>query len=244
MGLEIVGGKEGDVVNTVTSKLKFHHYFVKCVLTCSTKTLPKWGFQQGEVSCNRTSRDPHAMWNVEDNHFSKLPNSSVHDLAPSFFSRFIESHKVMLQGNSGLKPKEGEMTSKPWEWPINLRGQWFSAGDDKTRIFLLGNPVIWWANIIFLIIFLVIYSYSSFKSQRGVSESPVLIDYILTVARRMLPSSLSSPLTHTVLGLVVAGCWYSFYLFSPLVYGMEGGEYARESNSSMHHLHWMESWEF
>jgi len=74
--------------------------------------------------------------------------------------------------------------------------------------------------------------------------SAVLIDYILTVARRMLPSSLSSPLTHTVLGLVVAGCWYSFYLFSPLVYGMEGGEYARESNSSMHHLHWMESWEF
>merc|ERR1712241_742581 len=72
----------------------------------------------------------------------------------------------------GLKPKEGEMTSKPWEWPINLRGQWFSAGDDKTRIFLLGNPVIWWANIVFLLIFLVIYSYSSFKAQRGVTESP------------------------------------------------------------------------
>ncbi len=27
----------------------------------------------------------------------------------------------MLQGNAGLKPKEGEYTSRPWEWPINLR---------------------------------------------------------------------------------------------------------------------------
>ena len=36
---------------------------------------------------------------------------------------------------------------------------------------------------------------------------------------------------------------YTFYCFSPLAYGM-GGDYAREANSSMHHLHWMETWEF
>ena len=27
----------------------------------------------------------------------------------------------MLQGNSELKIKEGEVTSKPWQWPINYR---------------------------------------------------------------------------------------------------------------------------
>lgn len=27
----------------------------------------------------------------------------------------------MLQGNAGLKPKEGEITSRPWQWPINYR---------------------------------------------------------------------------------------------------------------------------
>ena len=27
----------------------------------------------------------------------------------------------MLQGNAGLKPKEGEVTSRPWQWPINYR---------------------------------------------------------------------------------------------------------------------------
>ncbi|XP_032689107.1 protein O-mannosyl-transferase 2 isoform X10 [Odontomachus brunneus] len=38
----ITNGKDGDVVETVTSKLKFIHYLHHCVLTCNGKTLPKW----------------------------------------------------------------------------------------------------------------------------------------------------------------------------------------------------------
>lgn len=38
----ITNGKDGDIVETVTSKLKFVHYLHHCVLTCSGKTLPKW----------------------------------------------------------------------------------------------------------------------------------------------------------------------------------------------------------
>ena len=41
----------------------------------------------------------------------------------------------------------------------------FVAGDDKTRVYLLGNPVIWWGNIVFLLIFLIMYTYSSLKTQ-------------------------------------------------------------------------------
>merc|ERR1712083_1239138 len=188
----------------------------------------------------------------------------------------------------------GEMTSKPWEWPINLRGQWFSAGDDKTRIFLLGNPVIWWSNIIFLILFLVIYSYPCFKNQRGVVESPeitkerertmiaaawlflgwclhyipfwtmgrvlyvhhyypallfssmlsaVLIDYMTKTLTTMLPASVSSTTAHTILAITMSTTLYTFYLFSSLAYGMNG-DYARESNSTKHALHWMNTWEF
>lgn len=37
-----MNGQNGDVVETVTSKLKFVHYLHHCVLTCSGKTLPKW----------------------------------------------------------------------------------------------------------------------------------------------------------------------------------------------------------
>lgn len=31
----------------------------------------------------------------------------------------------MFQGNAGLKPKEGEVTSRPWQWPINFRVSFF-----------------------------------------------------------------------------------------------------------------------
>lgn len=52
---------------------------------------------------------------------SAVPNVSFDVYAPSFLERFFESHAVMLQGNAGLKPKEGEVTSRPWQWPINYR---------------------------------------------------------------------------------------------------------------------------
>lgn len=50
-----------------------------------------------------------------------VPSVSFQVYAPGFWSRFIESHAVMFQGNAGLKPKEGEVTSRPWQWPINYR---------------------------------------------------------------------------------------------------------------------------
>ena len=69
--VELIGGAEGDAVKTVTTKVKFHHYFMKCVLSCGGKQLPKWGYEQQEISCNPTTRDPNSMWNVEDNFYPK-----------------------------------------------------------------------------------------------------------------------------------------------------------------------------
>ncbi|XP_011305386.1 protein O-mannosyl-transferase 2 [Fopius arisanus] len=165
----IENGKEGDIVQTVTSKLKFVHYLHHCVLTCSGKTLPKWGYSQQEVSCNPNMRDKNAVWNIEDNRYPKLPNVSFQVYAPGFLARFLESHAVMLQGNSDLKVKEGEVTSRPWQWPINYRGQFFSGSDH--RIYLLGNPIIWWGNIIFLLLFVFIYVWNSVREQRGCEEA-------------------------------------------------------------------------
>lgn len=63
----IVGGRPNDTVHTVTSRLLLVHYLQNCALTSSGKQLPKWGFEQQEVSCNLNLRDQHAQWNVEDN---------------------------------------------------------------------------------------------------------------------------------------------------------------------------------
>jgi dolichyl-phosphate-mannose-protein mannosyltransferase len=125
-----------------------------CALQSHNKKLPKWGWEQLEVTCNPKVSDlTYSTWNFEDNHFPRLPNSSFEFYKPSFLEKFIESHLVMLQGNSGLKPKEGEVTSRPWHWPINFRGQVFSGGD--YYIYLLGNPIVFWGVIAGIVAFLV-----------------------------------------------------------------------------------------
>lgn len=67
----VFGGRENETILTVTSKLVFIHYLQHCVLTASGQQLPKWGFEQQEVSCNPNLRDKNAHWNVEDNVFAK-----------------------------------------------------------------------------------------------------------------------------------------------------------------------------
>ncbi|KAJ8938509.1 hypothetical protein NQ318_005173 [Aromia moschata] len=159
----VVNAQDGADVTAVTSKLKFVHYLQSCVLTTSGKQLPKWAYEQQEVSCNPNLRDPNGLWNVEENVFEKLPNVSFEVCAPSFLEMFIESHAVMLQGNAGLKPKEGEITSRPWQ--VN-----FFSGSHY-RIYLLGNPVIWWGNLVFIFIFLAVFITNAVKQQRGYTES-------------------------------------------------------------------------
>lgn len=72
----IVGGKDGDVVNTVSSELKLVHYLQHCILTTTNKQLPKWAFEQQEVTCNPNLRDKNSLWNVEDNVFAKCECNS------------------------------------------------------------------------------------------------------------------------------------------------------------------------
>ena len=67
----IVNGKEKDKLEAVTSKIMFIHYLQNCALTTSGKQLPKWGFEQQEVTCNPNIRDRNAVWNIEDNYFAK-----------------------------------------------------------------------------------------------------------------------------------------------------------------------------
>lgn len=143
---QLMKKNEDNRIYTVRSKFKLIHLVSSCALHSHSKQLPKWAYEQMEVTCNPKIFDKNNLWNIEDNYYPSLPNSSFEEYAPSFYEKFIESHAVMFQGNSGLKPKQGEITSRPWQWPLNYRGQFFSASNGQ-KIYLLGNPTIWWANI-------------------------------------------------------------------------------------------------
>ncbi|EDV21774.1 uncharacterized protein TRIADDRAFT_30184 [Trichoplax adhaerens] len=158
----------GSKISIVKSILRFVHYNVKCALHSHEKQLPKWGWEQMEVTCNPKIKHKNNLWNIEGHQNPRLSvdDSDVHKA--STYQKFLESHFVMLQGNSNLKPKEGEYTSQPWHWPITYKGQHFSGGD--FRIYLLGNPVLWWTNLIVLISFPFGYLYHAIRCQRGCQD--------------------------------------------------------------------------
>ena len=151
-------------LKTVKSVFRLVHLYMGCVLHSHNKKLPKWGWEQLEVTCNPKARDKKSLWNIEEVIDPRLPNTSFDIYAPSFIEKFIETHAVMLQGNSGLKPKDGEVTSQPWQWVVNYRGQPFSGPD--FRVYLLGNPVIFWLNIATVILYILLVPAFLIKKQR------------------------------------------------------------------------------
>lgn len=176
------------------------------------------------------------------------------------------------------------MTHDLKNFSIVLQGQFFSGNDQ--RIYLLGNPVIWWGNLAFLGLFLALFAFQSVKEQRGYAVSDqrtlqsciwlfvgwalhyipfwamgrvlyfhhyfpaqlygsmltaVVFDYVVGSITKMF--SQSPTVFHTLVGGYVSILWYSFYYFSPLAYGL-GDTPASLSNSTVHHLKWLDSWEF
>lgn len=67
----IYGAKDGTELTAVSSKVRFVHYLQSCALTTTGKQLPKWGYEQQEVSCNPNLRDMNAIWNIEENIFER-----------------------------------------------------------------------------------------------------------------------------------------------------------------------------
>ncbi|KAG8448978.1 hypothetical protein GDO86_015881 [Hymenochirus boettgeri] len=169
--IDVLGSKSK--VKVLRSQIRLLHISTGCLLGSTGKALPKWGWEQGEVTCSPYIREnPSTLWNVEDHENPRLANISMSILKPTFLETLLESHIVMLRANSGLKPKEHEVTSRPWHWPINYQGLRFSGVNATDfRVYLLGNPVIWWLNLVCLGIYGILGISAFVSLQRGVSMS-------------------------------------------------------------------------
>ena len=55
-----------------------------------------------------------------------------------------------------------------------LQGQFFSGNEQ--RIYLLGNPIIWWGNLVFLAIFILLFIHAAVREQRGFAESRAAVE--------------------------------------------------------------------
>ncbi|MBV97788.1 Protein O-mannosyl-transferase 2, partial [Eschrichtius robustus] len=248
--IEVVNRKFGNRIKVLRSRIRLIHLVTGCVLGSSGKVLPKWGWEQLEVTCTPYLKETlNSIWNVEDHINPKLPNISLDVLQPSFPEIMLEAHMVMIRGNSGLKPKDNEFTSKPWHWPINYQGLRFSGiNDTDFRVYLLGNPVVWWLNLLSIALYLLSGSIFAVAVQRG-ARLPAEVEGLLwdTLLRLCAWSLASFSLAGHVhaLGILslLLGIAYSFYLFHPLAYGMVG-PLAQDPRSPMAGLRWLESWDF
>ncbi|XP_021101475.1 protein O-mannosyl-transferase 2 isoform X1 [Heterocephalus glaber] len=180
--IEVVNRKFGNRIKVLRSRIRLIHLVTGCVLGSSGKVLPKWGWEQLEVTCTPYLKQTlNSIWNVEDHINPKLPNISLDVLQPSFPEILLESHMVMIRGNNGLKPKDNDFTSKPWHWPINYQGLRFSgANDTDFRVYLLGNPVVWWLNLVSIALYLLLGSIIVVAMQRG-AQLPTKVEGLTRV---------------------------------------------------------------
>ncbi|XP_059951754.1 protein O-mannosyl-transferase 2 isoform X2 [Mesoplodon densirostris] len=147
--IEVVNRKFGNRIKVLRSRIRLIHLVTGCVLGSSGKVLPKWGWEQLEVTCTPYLKETlNSIWNVEDHINPKLPNISLEVLQPSFPEIMLEAHMVMIRGNNGLKPKDNEFTSKPWHWPINYQ-------------------VVWWLNLLSIALYVLSGSIFAVAMQRG-----------------------------------------------------------------------------
>ena len=98
-------------------------------------------------------------WRVESNENVNLkPNSKrVNYDKPGFLAKFLESHKVMWTINNGRTGSHW-FDSSPGSWPLLRRGIGFWGSNDwrkHTSIYLLGNPVVWHAAFLSLVLYVV-----------------------------------------------------------------------------------------
>lgn len=146
-----VAGVSQERLRAIDTIFRLRHAMTGCYLWSHETKLPKWGYEQQEVTCATQGIQPLSLWYIEDNVNIYLPldaekNGYKH---MSFLQKVSELHKKMWHINNGLTASHA-FESRPSDWLLLKRGisYWALA---PHQIYLLGNPIIWWpASFLFL----------------------------------------------------------------------------------------------
>jgi dolichyl-phosphate-mannose-protein mannosyltransferase len=214
------GGRANvDRIHALTTRLRFRHQVLGCYLYAGTAMLPQWGWKQVEVSCvpENNPKDAHTYWNVEAHYNDKRqfffphrsdvpltfivvlivpPADSRHFKSP-FLRDFWHLNVAMMNSNNALIPdpdKEDILASVPFDWPFLYLGlRMCGWGDEQTKYYLMGNPIVWWGGAGSLIVALGTFGVYLMRMQRKyfvMSERKLLFIFVclglgLTWAQRI-----------------------------------------------------------
>jgi dolichyl-phosphate-mannose--protein O-mannosyl transferase len=96
----------------------------------------------------------------------------------STFLKFLELNTVMYTANANLKAAHS-YGSQWYTWPFLLRPiyYWFGAGEgnQSSRIYLQGNPFIWWLGLVVFVYWLLWLVRQFFKKIKDSDFFPILL---------------------------------------------------------------------
>ncbi|KAI9006450.1 Dolichyl-phosphate-mannose-protein mannosyltransferase-domain-containing protein [Hyaloraphidium curvatum] len=184
--VEIVKGdpeepRSSDEVMTFRTLFRLRHRNRGCHLFSHPVKLPKWGFEQQEVTCGTGVLKSNTVWRVEASEHPEYMNDTSMKVTlkrPGFLAKVMELQSVMWNVNSGLTSTH-PFDSRPSTWPVLSRGISFWSGKDKYKdmqIYLIGNPVVWFAGGISIVVGLVALLVWTVASRRSGEAPWVLAD--------------------------------------------------------------------
>ncbi|KAF9428432.1 hypothetical protein BGZ94_002415 [Podila epigama] len=158
-------------LHTLRSKFKLVHTNMHCDLFSHSVKLPKWGFEQQEVTCMRSAVVNKVTWTIESNEHVDYPEDAVmvNYKPPGFLSKFIELNQVMWSTNAGLTSSH-PYDSRPSAWPLLRRGISFWGKNEK-HIYLIGNWFTWFLSTASIAIYAIIRGLLMVRDKRGYSDT-------------------------------------------------------------------------
>ncbi|KAF8173839.1 glycosyltransferase family 39 protein [Mycena galopus ATCC 62051] len=170
--VEIVSGDKRDRestkrLRTLRTKFRLRHALTGCYLFSHKVKLPEWGFEQQEVTCNKNAVMANSLWYVETAMHEDLPADApkVNYKLPGFMAKFLELQQVMWTTNAGLTDRH-TFDSRPDSWPRLRRGINFWV-KDRTQIYLIGNPMVWWMSTLAVFSYIAVRGFLILRAKRG-----------------------------------------------------------------------------
>ncbi|CAM0142831.1 unnamed protein product [Umbelopsis sp. WA50703] len=157
----------GERLKAINTIFRLIHYNEGCALFSHKVKLPKWGFEQQEVTCIKGGTIPKTLWYIEENEHHLLPDDAevvTYD-HPGFWDKFLELNRVMWTTNSGLTESH-PYGSRPASWPILQRGISMWTEGEK-HIYLLGNPAVYWSTTWAIFSYFFVRGILLLRDQRG-----------------------------------------------------------------------------
>lgn len=163
-----VNDKEIIALRTI---FRLRHLNGGCYLFSHRVSLPDWGFKQQEVTCNRHPTLPNSLWYIETNTHPLLDEKTspkINYLLPGFFRKFAELQKTMWTVNKRLTDHH-VYESRPTTWPLLRRGINFWTKHHR-QVYLIGNPMVWWATTCAVLLYLGVRALLVLRAQRAYTD--------------------------------------------------------------------------